>query len=80
MFPQEKINILVKELADRYEMPTAKIAAIVRSQFEVAREGTEKKLNTRFPYLGLFYNRDNKNPDYLKMKENEKRREEHRGL
>ena len=70
MFGDHKIDKIITELSKRYKLPKAKIEAIVRSQFECAREATESKQNIRFPYLMLLYNRDNKNPEYLKHRKN----------
>lgn len=79
-FKSKKITALIKKLSKKYGVPVTIAEAVIRSQFEAARIGTKDKLNIRFPYLGLLYHRDNKNPEYLKMKENEKKTKSHEGL
>jgi hypothetical protein len=70
MFGEKKIDSIVAKLAKKHQMPRALVHAIIRSQFECAREATEEKKNIRFPYLMLLYNRENKNPEYLKHRKN----------
>jgi uncharacterized membrane protein len=68
MFKQKRVNRIIEEIASRKKLPRAVVEAVVRSQFEAARKGTENKLNTRFPNLMLLYCKDTKNPDYVKHK------------
>ncbi len=68
MFSQKKITKIVKLAAKKFNIPVAVAEEIFRSQFSCAREATESKKNIRFPYIGLLYNRDNKNPEYLEHK------------
>lgn len=66
MFSQKKINSIISKIAKKYKLPTQVVEAVFRSQFEVARAATEEKKNIRFPFIGLLYQRENKNPKYLK--------------
>lgn len=68
MFSQKKITKIVKEAAKKFNIPVPVAEEIFRSQFSCAREAIETKKNIRFPYIGLLYNRDNKNPEYLEHK------------
>lgn len=60
-----KAEDIIKDIAKKTGRPIPVIEKVVRSQFECARESTEKGLNIRFPYIGMLYNRNNKNPEYL---------------
>ena len=69
MFSQKKINKIISKVAKKYNLPVPVIEEVFRSQFSCAREATETKKNIRFPYIGILYNRENKNPKYLKHKD-----------
>lgn len=69
----KKIEAIIGNIAKKYNRPKQVITAVFRSQFECAREATESGKNIRFPRIGLLYNRNNKNPEYLKMKEDEQK-------
>jgi len=66
LFSQKKVRKQIKDIAEELNIDPKVVEAVVRSQFECAREATQDKKNIRFPYLFLLYHRENKNPDYLK--------------
>ena len=58
---QKKLNPLIKQISLKYNIPMDIVRAIVRSQFECAKENTKKGesgepdtfLNVRWKHLGL---------------------------
>lgn len=69
----KEVRDIILRIASEENLPEDVVKGIVESQFSMLREAIVQKKNIRLLRLTMFYNRLNKNPEYLKMKENERR-------
>lgn len=67
-----EIKNTIKKIAALNNLPVNVVEKIIESQTSLLVNSIKEGKNVRLLRLTMFYNRLNKNPEYLKMKENER--------